>query len=101
METRPDPYEWANGLLRVANDVAIDVTSLTISDITETLRNTAQVLVDLADDYNSLRTSYEVVLEVNGERIDITDYIRGDLFNAFVQSYIPQIIREYVNAKSV
>jgi hypothetical protein len=101
MDTRPDPYEWANGLLRVANDVAIDVTSLTISDITETLRNTAQVLVDLADDYHSLRTSYEVILEVNGERIDLTDYIRGDLFNAFVQSYIPQIIKEYVNAKSV
>lgn len=100
MEERPDPYAWADGLIRLANDVAVDVTSLTISDITETLRNTAKVIADLADDYHSLRTDNEVILEIAGQRIDITPYIPMDMYTQFVQSYVTSAVKDYLNGSS-
>jgi hypothetical protein len=101
MEERPDPYAWADGLIRLANDVAVDVTSLTISDITETLRNTAKVIADLADGYHSLRTNHEVVLEIAGERLDITPYIPEGMYQEFVKSYVIKAVQEYLNEASV
>jgi hypothetical protein len=101
MENKPDPYAWADGLIRLANDVAVDVTSLTISDITETLRNTAAVLADLADEYYSLRTDNEVFLEVAGTKIDITPYIPEGMYQEFVKSYVIKAVQEYLNEASV
>lgn len=88
MNDKPDPYEWADGLLRIANDVSMNITSLTISDITQTLQNTAKVLADLADDYHSLRTKTEVFLEIDGERIDLSDLVPQDLYKEYVRQYI-------------
>lgn len=98
MAPTTDPYAYAQGLVNTANDLVSDLTSFTVQDIADILRDAAALIVNQADEYHSYASRTRVTLNVGHEVIDLTDEIFSLVTTEFIQNFVNQAIRSYAKA---
>lgn len=88
-----DPYQLASDLHKTANDLVSDVTSLTVTDLSEILRDSAEFITMYADEFNSYVTKTRITLNIGHETIDLTEELLPMLSSALLQDYVRHAIR--------
>lgn len=97
MENDIDPYAYADELSQMANDLLSDMTSFTVQDISEVLRDAARYIEHLADDHNSYVARTKVTLTVGHEVMDLTDEILPMINTTLLHEWIRDAVVDRLN----
>ena len=83
-----DPYTYADELIRTANDLVSDMTSFTVQDIADILRDAAQFIEQQAAEHESYAARTKVTLSVGNEVVDLTEEILPMINTTLLQEWI-------------
>lgn len=97
MTLNSDPYSYANGLLETADDLISDMTSYTVQDIADILRDVSRYIEHLADEHNSYVSRTKVTLTVGHEVMDLTDEILPMINTTLLHEWIRDAVVARLN----
>ena len=97
MEIKSDPYDYANQLMQTADDLVSDMTSFTVQDIADILREASSYIEHLADEHNSYVARTKVTLTVGHEVMDLTDEILPMINTTLLHEWIRDAVVARLN----
>lgn len=101
MKQELDPYQVADEINGIADDLMSDITSLTVHEVVMALKSTAKFIVDFADEHYSYISKTKVTLNIGGQELDMTDDVLSMLNTALAHEVIREAIYNYVNTSKL
>lgn len=97
MKQEIDPYQVADDINGIADDLMSDITSLTVHEVVMALKSAAKFIVDFADEHHSYVSKTRITLTVGGQEIDLTQEILPLFNSSIAQEMVKEAVRSYLS----
>jgi hypothetical protein len=92
-----DAYQYAKSLAETADDLISDMTSYTVQDIADILRDASEFIAAQAAEFRRYRELTQVTLTVGNEVVDLTHEILPMINSSFLQEWVRNAVHAYLH----
>jgi hypothetical protein len=95
-----DAYQYAKSLAETADDLISDMTSFTVQDIADILRDASEFIAMQAAEFREYKNLTQVNLHIGTEVVDLTSEILPMINSSFVQEWLRNAVHSYLHNSS-
>jgi hypothetical protein len=92
-----DAYQYAKSLVETAEDLISDMTSFTVQDIADILRDASEFIAAQAAEFRDYQNLTKVTLTVGNEVLDLTAEILPMINTTLLQEWVRDAVRARLN----
>jgi hypothetical protein len=92
-----DAYQYAKSLVETAEDLISDMTSFTVQDIADILRDASEFIAAQAAEFRDYQNLTKVTLTVGNEVLDMTTEILPMINTTLLQEWVRDAVRARLN----